>query len=1113
MPKKLAYSCTLLILLFSTVASASDFYAYYTKVDSGREFEKHSRTSEYADIVVNIGRAGGKLVFWRGSSYLPYWETNKGKWFLKEEIPRTGDGTAERPDNVNTYSHVEIIESNSARVIIRWRYVANFDSSYNITPAGWAIEYFTVYPGGTVIRSIRTPVAAFEEWQDTKNRIVRQIELTTGGAVIRPAESQPRPRLKLTGKSGSYYEIEEFDNPRRSYVLRLKKNGVPKPLSFLPAAGARNPVVLVRNWGRANVSSIKINGKDFNDYRTAHESTFDGADLVIWFNKESKQEMSIEITPGSFSVPANKAPEVNAGPDQSKLVGSDSAGPYGFTLEGSYEDDGLGGTKVDVTWEKVSGPGKVTFTSANHLASKVDVSSDGLYVLRLTVNDGSLAGSDELNIVVDEDPGSFDSPVAWWRFNESEGNKAEDTVSGRKDTIIGRLMRAQGVVGNCLKFSEYDTQIRRDASSAPDINTSEFTVEAWVAPRCYPWNWCPVVMQKSDEAGYYFGIDAYSRFGLWICTADGWERCNTDSPSTEGMEKEEFGEYNTATGSPDAVIPLLEWSHIVGTFSSNEGVKLYLNGKLVKSCGFEGKLKSSDADLYIGRDVEKRKPIRSTRVTPKINYSFDGLMDEIKIYNTCLGAGQVQAAYNHARPKIAQPLQYKSVPKGPSDPGRFGVYHTFLSLDDDFDRRFHVGEYADKVLLFDEYDFKTVWWHGIAYYPIQYAANGIGMQHEAVETAGANGCEEALMDKQCRYAKVKVIENTDARVVVEFRSCSNDLYYNITHKQPDGWGCWSDDLWTVYPDGTVARRITLWCSEQKQWHSYEQENYVIGAGLRPVDILDLEANTVVNLDGEVSKLNWRSGWPEGEHIALGVVKTYNIKADSVPFALAIPHLHDVCNADNPDTCLEGPRRPYPNCFPWWDHWPIEQIPCDGKNPYLVNGRFSSTCTGALIMDILLPAEQKAHPLIEGTDKSVTVPFMFGMTPVDQTYARTALKLLPLAKMYNNPPEISDMVGCSNKGYNRHKHEYRIVKKSDKMFFVLAGSSDSPIVNPCFAIKNWPGLTTKADLKIDGKSQKPGPNFRQGTIVDIDGSFTLVIWLKMKSEMNVGFEVTEALHKK
>jgi len=38
---------------------------------------------------------------------------------------------------------------------------------------------------------------------------------------------------------------------------------------------------------------------------------------------------------------------------------------------------------------------------------------------------------------------------------------------------------------------------------------------------------------------------------------------------------------------------------------------------------------------------------------------------------------------------------------------------------------------------------------------------------------------------------------------------------------------------------------------------------------------------------------------------------------------------------------------------------------------------------------LLPAEQKAHPLIEGTDKSVTVPFMFGMTPVDQTYARTA----------------------------------------------------------------------------------------------------------------------------
>ncbi|MBW2675181.1 MAG: hypothetical protein JRD89_17525, partial [Deltaproteobacteria bacterium] len=54
---------------------AADFGAYYTKVNFGEAFEKFSRTGPHADVVVrNIGEDAGRLVFWRGSSYLPYWE-------------------------------------------------------------------------------------------------------------------------------------------------------------------------------------------------------------------------------------------------------------------------------------------------------------------------------------------------------------------------------------------------------------------------------------------------------------------------------------------------------------------------------------------------------------------------------------------------------------------------------------------------------------------------------------------------------------------------------------------------------------------------------------------------------------------------------------------------------------------------------------------------------------------------------------------------------------------------------------------------------------------------------------------------------------------------------
>ncbi|MHC4720700.1 MAG: hypothetical protein ACYSYT_09515, partial [Planctomycetota bacterium] len=97
------------IVMVSNIALAGGLKAYYDKVDSGEAFEKYSRTGPYADIVIEVG--AGKFVFWRGSSYLPYWETEKGKWYVDEIIKRSGDGLGKRPDKVNTYSRVAIVES------------------------------------------------------------------------------------------------------------------------------------------------------------------------------------------------------------------------------------------------------------------------------------------------------------------------------------------------------------------------------------------------------------------------------------------------------------------------------------------------------------------------------------------------------------------------------------------------------------------------------------------------------------------------------------------------------------------------------------------------------------------------------------------------------------------------------------------------------------------------------------------------------------------------------------------------------------------------------------------------------------------------------------------
>ena len=80
----------------SVTAFASDFYAYYTSIASNEDFEQYFRTGDHADLVLKLGNPEGRLVFWRGASYLPYWETGQGRWFLDELIARRGDGEGRR---------------------------------------------------------------------------------------------------------------------------------------------------------------------------------------------------------------------------------------------------------------------------------------------------------------------------------------------------------------------------------------------------------------------------------------------------------------------------------------------------------------------------------------------------------------------------------------------------------------------------------------------------------------------------------------------------------------------------------------------------------------------------------------------------------------------------------------------------------------------------------------------------------------------------------------------------------------------------------------------------------------------------------------------------------
>ena len=719
------------------------------------------------------------------------------------------------------------------------------------------------------------------------------------------------------------------------------------------------------------------------------------------------------------------------------------------------------------------------------------------------------------------------------------------------DRVLGYPVFKAGVSGKSLKFDENSTVIIRENKNVPELNNGEFTFEAWIAVQAFPWNWVPVLEQRDSASGFFFGVDADGRFGLHVALNRQWYKCNSRS-AYEGYEtyhtwdsdKKKWDLHNREANPPESFngkgnpsVPLLKWNHIVGIFNQDKGISIYLNGRMEAELAVTGNFVQAKTPLYIGRSPEKLYPAHTERFygTQPLNYSFDGLMDEVKIYNYAMSEEEIRNAFSKVKPKSEQPLEFRKIPTGPKGPAKFGAYYTFLNYDENFDRYFRMGEYSDVVVMFDEFPFKLVSWHGINYYPIWYAENDIGIMHEAVETWGRLGCHEALMDKQCRYSNIRIIENNDARVVLHWRHAMNNMEYELIHEDSvSHWNDWCDEILTIYPDGVAARKLLHWCSyldfqngakeipyedfiedvdqngnliltdskreETKTEvdkppvkkvfkHSYEQENFIVPIGLTPSDILEKEGITQANLDGEQTKLSWEiSGRPRGKRIDNPTIVRYNIKAQSKPFMIlpskAARH------------ALEGNGKPWPNCYYWWDHWPVAQIKSDGIQIHVVNGRPSSSCIAgsSFVLDTTL---------FEYTSQSISVFSLIGMTT-----EKTAGELTPLARSWEKAPTLElKSHGYENLGYSMYERCYNLSaeKNADKnLIFKINCSEESPIVNLAFVINNWGN--NKVKLLIDGKEIQRGKEFRYSLKENLNGSCDLILWIKKESNINTDLEI-------
>ncbi|MDX1679933.1 MAG: LamG-like jellyroll fold domain-containing protein [Akkermansiaceae bacterium] len=143
--------------------SADSFGAFYEHLKYYPEWDSLWRVGDHPDVVVTFDESPARVVFWRGTRYSPAWVSGNDLWMADQSVEawnNTGGCYEHMQDRRCRYSHVRIIESNDARVVVHWRYAPTsaHDELWREDPktgrACWVDEYYTIYPDAAGVRHV-----------------------------------------------------------------------------------------------------------------------------------------------------------------------------------------------------------------------------------------------------------------------------------------------------------------------------------------------------------------------------------------------------------------------------------------------------------------------------------------------------------------------------------------------------------------------------------------------------------------------------------------------------------------------------------------------------------------------------------------------------------------------------------------------------------------------------------------------------------------------------------------------------------------------------------------------------------------------------------------------
>ncbi|HDI52337.1 MAG TPA: LamG domain-containing protein, partial [Bacteroidetes bacterium] len=228
------------------------------------------------------------------------------------------------------------------------------------------------------------------------------------------------------------------------------------------------------------------------------------------------------------------------------------------------------------------------------------------------------------------DPYFSSGLVGYWSFNgqdmdwssttaealDRSGNANHGDVKNGATPVIGKS-------GQALSFDGKDDYVDCGSGvSIDDLALGAFTVSAWIKPNTTGENGTGRIAAKRPN----------SKYGGWLFFVD-------NISSIGGQTANSNGNVEANSRGADNAITLGEWNYVVMVYddSGDRKVRLYSNGNEISYqthiAGTTSPGSDASGNLYIGQASDGN------------DRNFDGLIDEVRIYNRALSAEEIAEHY------------------------------------------------------------------------------------------------------------------------------------------------------------------------------------------------------------------------------------------------------------------------------------------------------------------------------------------------------------------------------------------------------------------------------------------------------------------------------------